>query len=245
MMVITSETPVCDIAVQYPAVIPVLERLKIGYCCDGQHSLGEACAKLDLDVMPVLDELLRKQQDTRPADDKWKQAPLKELSEYIVKTHHAYTRDQLKLIDGLMNKVEQRHGSNHPEVYQVGKTVAVINSELTRHFGCEEATLFPYIAALGEERQPELPAAANGSVKLPISHMMSDHDRAENNLETLRKLTNNYTPPEDACPTWRALYRAMEELDLDLRQHVHLEDDILFPRTLEEAEALACKKAIA
>ena len=168
--------------------------------------------------------------------------PLKELSEYIVAKHHAYTRDQLKLIGGLMTKVEQRHGADHPEVFQVGKAVAVMNSELTHHFGCEETTLFPYIAILGTSQRPELPAMANGSLELPITRMMMDHDQAGDELQALRELTNNYTPPPSACPTWRALYRAMEDLEFDLHQHVHLENNILCPRALEEARNETNKK---
>lgn len=236
-MTITAETTVRDIAVEFPTAIPLLERLAIDYCCGGQHTLAEACAKRNLQLAPVLEELEhQQQQNTNPSENHWRQAPLKELSEYIVQKHHAYTRDQLKLIDGLMTKVEQRHGAEHPEVFQVSKALAVLSSELTHHFGCEEATLFPYLAALGTEHKPELPAMANGSVQLSISRMMMDHDQAGDELQVLRELTNNYTPPPAACPTWRALYQAMNDLELDLHHHVHLENNILFPRALEQAQ---------
>jgi regulator of cell morphogenesis and NO signaling len=235
-MIITAETPVRDIAVELPTAIPLLERLAIDYCCGGQHTLAEACAKRHLQLSPVLEELEHQQeQNTKPSENHWRQAPLKELSEYIVQKHHAYTRDQLKLIDSLMTKVEQRHGVDHPEVFQVSKVFAVISSELTHHFDCEETTLFPYIAALGTEEQPELPAMAKNSMERPITLMMMDHDQAGDELRTLRKLTSNYTTPPAACATWRALYRAMEDLELDLHQHIHLENNILFPRALEQA----------
>lgn len=233
-MLITSETFVCDIAVNLPTAIPVLERYRIGYCCDGQQSLADACAKRNLDLAPVLEELLRQQQDeTKPTDAQWLQMSLKELTEYIVRKHHAYTRDQLKLIDSLMSKVEQRHGGSHPEVFETGKGFAALSSELTHHFSYEETTLFPCISALEAGRQPELPAAANGGIKSPVSRGMQGHDQVADKVRTLRKLTNDYTPPPDACPTWRALYRAMEEVESDLHQHIHLEDDILFPRALD------------
>ncbi len=235
-MAITAETPVRDITVEFPITIPVFERLAIDYCCGGQHTLAEACAKRNLQLAPVLEELEHQQeQNTSPPENHWRKAPLKELSEYIVQKHHAYTRDQLKLIDGLMAKVEQRHGVEHPEVFQVSKALAVLNSELTHHFGCEETTLFPYLAALGAERKPELPAMAKNSMERPITRMMMDHDQAGDELRTLRKLTSNYTTPPAACATWRALYRALEDLELDLHQHIHLENNILFPRALEQA----------
>jgi regulator of cell morphogenesis and NO signaling len=235
-MIITSEMRVCDIAVEIPAVIPVLEQLGIGYCCDGQHTLAKACAKQHLEIGQVLQRLTcRQQEDAGSADTLWLQAPLKELSEYIVERHHAHMRDQLKLIDGLMAKVEYRHGGDYPEVVQVSKAFALVRSELTHHFGCEETTVFPLIVALGTERQPELPAADQGSIELSLTHMMADHDQAGTEFQTLRELAKNYTSPSAACPTWRALYRAMEELEVDFYQHIQLENNILFPRALEQA----------
>ncbi|MGC2547409.1 MAG: DUF542 domain-containing protein, partial [Silvibacterium sp.] len=200
-MIITSETPVRDIAVELPTAIPALGRLGIDFCCGGQHTLAEACAKLDLNLAPVLEELERQQQqNVKPSDTQWLQTSLKELSGYIVEKHHAYTRDQLKLIDGLMTKVEQRHGADHPEVFQVSKVYAVISSELTHHFDCEETTLFPYIAALGTEEQPELPAMAKNSMERPITRMMMDHDQAGDELRTLRKLI--WCDPSIAANRW-------------------------------------------
>ncbi len=238
-MVITSETQVSDIAVEYPTAIPVLERFGIDYCCGGKHTLAEACSKRDVNLGPVLEELELQQRKTDAPEAHWQKAPLKDLAEYIVQKHHAFTRDQLKLIGDLMAKVENRHGTDHPEVFEIGKVFAVTSSELTHHFGCEESALFPYIAALGTGQRPELPAMANGSMELPITRMMMDHDQAGEELRTLRSLTNNYTPPTAACPTWRALYRALEDLERDLHQHIHLENNILFPRALAQSTKLA------
>lgn len=245
-MVITAETPVRDIATGFPSAIPVLERLGVDYCCHGQHTLAEACAKREITLAPVLDELKQfqhSQQDAKPTEDQWLHAPLKDLTEHIVKKHHAFTRSQLNLIDDLMAKVEQRHGADHLEVFQVGKAVGILGSELRHHAECEETNLFPYIAALGTEKeQPVLPAMAKGSLQPPINRMMMDHDQTGNELQTLRTLTNDYIPPAAACPTWRALYRAMEELEADLHQHIHLENNILFPRALKQAQVEASRK---
>ena len=238
-MVITSETKVCDIAVEYPTAIPVLERFGIDYCCGGKHTLAEACTKRNLNLDPVLEELELQQRKTETPEARWQKAPLKDLADYIVSKHHAFTREQLKLIGDLMTKVEKRHGTDHPEVFEIGKVFAVTSSELTHHFGCEESTLFPYIAAVGTGQQPELPAMANGSVEQPITRMIADHDQAGEELRTLRGLTNNYTPPTAACPTWRALYRALEDLEKDLHQHIHLENNILFPRALAQSTKVA------
>jgi len=236
-MTITSKTPVRDIATAIPTAIPVLEQLGIDYCCGGQHTLAEACSTHNIAVARALDELEGSQRDQGPklAENDWLHAPLNELAEHIIQKHHAFTRSQLKLIDDLMAKVEQRHGAEHPEVFQLGKTIAVFGSELRHHTDCEETNLFPYIASLETGEKAELPAPARGSLKMPITHMMTDHDQTGKELQTLRKLTNNYTPPADACPTWQALYRAIGELESDLHTHIHLENNILFPRAMERA----------
>lgn len=246
-MTITPETPVRDIATSMPEAIPVLERLEVDYCCGGQHTLAEACANHNIALARVLDDLEQFQTEKGPsvAESHWLHAPLKELTEYIVKKHHAYTREHLNLIDDLMGKVEQRHGAEHPEVFQLGKQLAVFGSELRHHAGCEEDNLFPYIAALGTNETKELPAPAKGSLSMPINHMTADHDQTGEELRALRKLTNHYTPPAEACPTWRALYRAIEELDTDLHKHIHLENNILFPRAMKEAQTSGATPPVA
>jgi regulator of cell morphogenesis and NO signaling len=237
-MVITSETPVRDIAVEYPTAIPVLERLGIGYCCGGRHTLAEACTRSDVNLASLLEELELQQQNTSPTEAQWQQAPLQEITAYIVQKHHAFTRDQIKLIGDLLVKVENRHGADHPEVFQISKVFAVTSSELTHHFFCEETILFPYIGKMEAGQQPGLPPVF-GSVEQPITRMMMDHDQAGEELRVLRGLTNNYTPPTAACTTWRALYRALEDLEEDLHQHIDLENNILFPRALAQAKEKA------
>lgn len=235
-MVIAPEARVCDIAIEIPAVIPTLERLGIGYCCDGRHTLAEACATSNLEIGDVLQELVRRQgEDVTWPDTQFLQEPLRELAGYIVRKHHTFVRDQLKLIDDLMTKVEQKHGVEHPEVCQISEVFGIVRSELTHHFGCEETTLFPFIAALEVQNQPELPETDYDSIELSLTDMIAEHDHAGVEIQTLRTLTRNYTVPSAACPTWRALYRAMEELEADFYQHIHLENNVLFPRALEQA----------
>lgn len=235
---IAAETPVREIAAKIPCAIPVLERLGVDYCCGGQYTLAEACAKRNIALQPALEELEQyQQQEGTPAETHWLHAPLKELTEYIIQKHHAYTRKQLALIDDLMEKVEERHGADHLELFRVGKAVAVFGAEIRHHTECEEAILFPYIAALGTGQSPELPAPANGSLTMPVARMMTDHDKTGDELRTLRALTKNFTPPTAACASWRGLYHAMEELEADLHRHIHLENNILFVRALEEGKS--------
>ncbi len=231
-MVITAEIPLHDIAAQFPDAVPVLERFGIDYCCGGKNTLAEACTSRKLNLAYVLEALERHQQGLGLPDSQWEQAPLNEIVEYIVRKHHAFTREQIKIIDDLFAKVERRHGTEHPEIFQVSKTFAVLSSELTHHFYCEENVLFPYIAQLGTGQQADLPPVF-GSVQQPVSRMMMEHDQTGNELRVLRDITNNYGPPVVVCSTWRALYRALEDLERDLHQHIHLENNILFPRALE------------
>jgi len=149
-----------------------------------------------------------------------------------VHTHHAFARTQLGLIHELATKVERRHGSTHPEVHKIGNVLAWISAELTHHFSCEEEVLFPYIEQLNGSKAQRGPGVFS-SAELPIARMMKDHGQTGDELRALREITNDYQPPSDACTTYRALYRAMEDLERDLHQHIHLENNILFPRALE------------
>lgn len=234
-MDINSETPVREIAVAFPTAIPVLERYRIDYCCGGQHTLAEACAKHDQDISPVLQELKLRPQNLGSSETNWQTAPFTQLIDHIVHKHHDFTREQLALIRDLAVKVERRHGDTHPEVFQVSTAVASVTTELTHHFFCEENILFPYVAQLGLGEKPALPPVF-GSVEQPVTRMMMDHDHTGNELRLLREITHDYRLPDDACTTYRALYRALEDLEQDLHQHIHLENNILFPRALAAAK---------
>lgn len=234
-MEITSETPVRDIAVKLPAAIPVLERLSIDYCCGGKHTLAEACAKHDLSVAPVLKELEHQQQNATPLETSWQTAPLKQLTDHIVQKHHAFSRGHLDLIRELAERVERRHGASHPEVFQVREVFASVSAELKNHFFCEESLLFPYIAQLDVEENPVLPAEFE-NVQQPVTAMMMGHDQTSDKFRLLREITHNYQPPVEACTRYRALYRALADLEQDLHQHIHLENNILFPRALATAK---------
>ncbi|MGC8551154.1 MAG: iron-sulfur cluster repair di-iron protein [Acidobacteriaceae bacterium] len=237
-MAISVDLPVREIVVEHPETIPVLEQLGIDYCCGGQHTLAEACVNRGLSPATVLEELDRRPQDTDAADNPWSEAKLKDLIDYIVEKHHAFARNQLELIRDLAAKVERRHGSNHPEIFEVSEAFAAISTELSHHFYCEESILFPHIANL-ETGQPADVPSIPASVQQPVSRMMMDHEHAGNEFRLLREITHDFQPPVDACTTYKALYRAMEDLERDLHRHIHLENNILFPRALEEATKTA------
>jgi regulator of cell morphogenesis and NO signaling len=230
-MVITAETPVRDIVVDSPTAIPVLEQFGIDYCCGGKHTLAEACVSRNQSIALVLEELEHKKQDATAPKVQWQTAPLRELIDHIVQIHHTFAREQLALIQELTSKVERRHGTAHPEVYAVNEALASISAELTHHFFCEENVLFPYIKEL-DQKQTLVTHPRFDTIQQPVAQMMKEHDQAGDELRALREITGNYQPPADACTTYRALYRAMEDLERDLHRHIHLENNILFPRAL-------------
>lgn len=230
-MVITAETLVRNIVVEMPNAIPVLERFGIDYCCGGKNTLAEACAQREQSIALVLDELEHRGQDTTAPELQWQTAPLHELIDHIVQKHHTFTRDQLVLIQELASKVERRHGIAHPEVQKINEALAIISAELTHHFFCEENVLFPYIKQV-DEKQTFVAHPTFDTIQQPVAQMMKDHDQAGDEFRDLQEITNQYQPPDDACTTYRALYRAMEDLEHDLHRHIHLENNILFPRAL-------------
>lgn len=233
-MTITSETQVRDIALAHPSAIPVLEKFGIDYCCGGAHTLAKACERRGVTTAAVVEELERSAHDASAPDDQWQTASATNLIEHIVENHHGFARQQLELARQLSQKVERRHGNTHPEVFEVGTALAALTTELEHHFYCEENVLFPYAKALEQDAQAQPPAVFD-SVERPVTRMILDHNHTGDELGRIRQATNGYQPPADACTSYLALYRTLEELEKDLHRHIHLENNILFPRVLKMA----------
>lgn len=227
----TAQT-VADLVIAQPATARVFERLGIDYCCNGRRSLTEACADAGVSLAAVLAEL---DAITTDAAAVLPTNGVGGLIDHIVSNHHTYLRRELPRLAELMDKVVAAHGDSHPEVHQIAATLAELTADLLPHLMKEEKVLFPLaIELLGAV---EATAFHCGSVQNPIRVMFAEHDRAGELLATLRHLTGGYTAPHDACTTWRTLYAALAELETDTHQHVHLENNILFPEimTLESA----------
>ena len=236
----SGETKVKDIALSHPAARQVLEDAGLDYCCGGGKSLHEACLHADVSPEEVLSRLHENAKDTGPKDLNWMAAPLCELTRHIREKHHRYVREAIPHTQGLSNKVTAKHGRNHSELEDIGKLFAEVGREMIMHMQKEEQILFPHIDTL------ERAVNAHGSVeppsfqtvKNPIHAMMKEHDAAGDLVKKIRSLTSEYTPPGDACASFRALYESLGEFEADLHQHVHLENNVLFPRAVElEASA--------
>jgi regulator of cell morphogenesis and NO signaling len=224
-----------EIALNQPSSIRVFEQFGIDYCCGGRKPLAMACTEQDVEIDTVLSALALAAAEPSPEVNDWKNASLESLAAHIVSTHHEYVKKELPRLHGLATKVLAAHGPNHPELSELQQAFENLDNELTQHLRKEEMILFPYIAQLeralaGGGAQPH---SCFGTVANPIAMMTMEHDSAGVLMAEIRQLSGNYTPPQDACPTYHAFYNGLKEFEQDLHQHIHLENNILFPRAIE------------
>ena len=223
---ITPETSVGRIAVERPVSIPVFQRLGIDFCCGGPAALSDAVERAGARLDEVLGELLAL--PTEPPEQDWSEAPLAELLDHIISTHHVFTKNALPSLWKLLGEVVQAHGDNHPELHDVAKVIAPLFTELGQHLQKEEQILFPHIRTLATS-----PAERRVLPESPMSVMEEEHDHAASAFRRLHELTNDFKVPEDACNAYRSLYAGLAALERDLHVHIHLENNILHPRTRE------------
>lgn len=233
-MTISATKTVRDLAVELPGATRVFEKLGIDYCCGGGKSLADACASAKQPLESVMDSLQKAIAESQRASTMtdWAQARLAALITHIIEKHHAYTREELQRLEPLLAKVCKVHGQNHPELLQIQRLFGGLEQELTMHMMKEEQILFPYIVQMEEavERGRPAPVSPFGTVQNPIRMMMMEHDSAGDALKQMRDLSGGFTAPADGCISYQTLYRALLDLEADLHQHIHLENNILFPR---------------
>jgi regulator of cell morphogenesis and NO signaling len=209
-----------------PAAARILERHQLDYCCGGQRTLDQACAERNLDPEAVRAEL-----DGAPrAPATWASMGPAELADHIEATHHRYLHDELPRLAALAATVVGVHGDRHLELHEVAATYAALRDDLDPHLLKEERVLFPMIRELAASTAA--PSFGCGSLTNPIRMMLIEHDRAGDLLADLRRITGGYTPPADACASYQALYRGLDELESDTHLHVHKENNVLFPAVL-------------
>ena len=232
-MTTTTQT-VREIALDQPSSIRVFEHFGIDYCCGGRKPLAEACAASQLEVDQVIAALEAAEKGPLPDTIDWTTQPLTTLAAHITATHHAYVKRELPRLALLSAKVVNRHGPTHPELPILASRLALLTEELTMHLMKEEAVLFPYVSKLETALATgaSLPEKCFGTVANPIAMMIREHDDAGGLLAEIRTLTSNFTTPEGACPTYHAYFDGLREFQQDLHQHIHLENNILFPRAI-------------
>lgn len=239
-MATTTQT-VRDIATENPAAVRVFEKYGIDYCCGGRVPLAEACATKGLKVDDVVASLEAVAAPLQPGEKDWTTVSLASLSAHIVSTHHAYVTREIPRLNELAAKVVNRHGDTREELAVIQAKLAELGEELIAHQGKEEVVLFPYIGKLEQfaAGTGAMPRNCFGSITHPIAMMTQDHDLAGSLVASIRNLSNDYTPPASACPTFRAFYAGLLEFEQDLHQHIHLENNILFPRAVALESSIA------
>lgn len=238
-MNITPETRIADVAAQNPATIKVFQRLGIDFCCGGKRPLAEACREKQI-TFGELTAALASTEAARPGIPGADAKP-GELIRFIVDRYHADLRTELPRLAQMAAKVLDAHGARHPEVFpELNQVFAGLRAELESHMMKEERILFPYVERLEAMAADDrtLSASPFGSIQAPIGMMEHEHDDAAGALARLRQLTSGYNPPADACNTFRGLYFGLAELEKALHEHIHLENNILFPRAIRLEEEL-------
>lgn len=243
MTTIAPDTTVAELVLARPSLSRVFERLGIDYCCGGKRSLEKACMRSGLDVTTTIALLEAGLADAPANTVDWRQAPATDLIEHIVVHHHGLLREELPRLGAMADRVAQRHGPDDERLVELAQVFAAFRDELEQHMEAEEHVLFPACAALEAAAAGDAGATtrfAFPSVALPISVMEHQHDDAGAALERMRMLTDGYDLDAARCNTHRALVDGLHALEVDMHEHVHEENNILFTRALAlEGEARA------
>ncbi len=234
MKTLDLEIPLGRLVAQHPQLTRTLEELGLDYCCGGRRPLSQAVAEKGLDlpaVMVRLQQALDSEEGACAAS--WLEKSLSELILHIVSEHHGFLRTELPRLQALAEKVVQVHGARFPHLDGLQQILAGFREEIESHLDKEEQILFPAIVGC-ETRGSGLPQGSGILAQGPIACMESEHDSAGAALDEMRALCDGFSPPEEACSSWRALYRGLEELEADMHRHVHEENNILFERVRTE-----------
>lgn len=237
------EQTVAEIVLRYPRLRARLEQLGIDYCCGGRKPLADAVEDAGLDLKTSLlkleQSLLQKQVATPETD--WTAVPLTVLADHILDTHHVFTKTQLARVDTLLAKVQNAHRNRHGAMLDsLRSAFDPLRAELEAHLMKEEQILFPAIKGIDGflSGRNDRPVVHCGSVAHPIHQMEHEHDGAGAILVNMRWITDNYRLPDDACETFKALYEGLGALEADLHEHIHLENNILFPASVSQEQRM-------
>ncbi|MBX2966121.1 MAG: iron-sulfur cluster repair di-iron protein [Cyclobacteriaceae bacterium] len=240
-MNITSETIVGELVAKDYRTASVFKSYGIDFCCNGNRSIAEACERKNIDHSALVEKLQQAiQQNGNEATD-YNSWPLDLLADYIEKKHHRYVDAKIQEIKPFLHKVVKVHGGQHPELQEVEQLFNESAGELTAHMKKEEFILFPFIrkmVQLNDGHEP-LPAPHFGTVENPIAMMHHEHDVEGERFRKIAALTGSYTPPADACNTYRVTFSLLKEFEEDLHLHIHLENNILFPKAIEMEKSFA------
>lgn len=226
-----SNTSVGDVVAKNYKSAEIFSKYGIDFCCGGGISIEEACKKKQIDTNDVLSDL-KKLDQVESKSQNFNAWDIDYLIDHIIDTHHRFVRNKTVEISAYANKVARVYGKQYPENVTISQKFDLLSEDLIRHLSDEEETVFPLIRSVKSNRTKgiEIPKEQVDSLKNLLVSMITDHDGAGQILKELRNLSNNYTPPTDACTTYRVLYNNLELFESDLHMHVHLENNILFKK---------------
>lgn len=213
----------------------VFSKYGIDFCCKGDRTVEEVCTKNNIDPDELLDKLLETTTAKTDSSIDYQSWPLDLLAEYVEKKHHRYVEEKTPTIIQFLNKLCKVHGEKHPELLEVTALFIGCSQELASHMKKEELTLFPFIKRLVKAKidGTKISSPQFGTIENPIAAMKADHENEGDRFRKIAELTNNYTPPADACNTYKVTFAMLDEFEKDLFVHIHLENNILFPKAIK------------
>lgn len=226
-----SEQTLASIVTQNHQAVPVFEKHNLDFCCKGKRTLSEACVEKGLPVEVLLKELEAVTENEKQSQMPFTEMDAEQLIGYIIIHHHFYVKQSMPLIYSHLEKVAAKHGSRYPYMQKVFELFGMVKDEMTMHMQKEEMILFPRIKEIenlfNNNQQTNI---SDGYITGPVTVMETEHEHAGKILDEIRQLTNNYTVPEDACTTFKVSLAELKEFEEDLHKHVHLENNLLFPK---------------
>ncbi len=239
-MTITESTLIKDIAVSNYNSIYVFEQYNIDYCCNGNRSLIQVCEELNLEVEEIITEINLKLSSSPYTGIDMNLIPLDVLTKYIQDKHHRYVEEKIPIIKDCLDKVTQVHGNEHPELFEISTLFIEAASRLTKHMKKEELILFPQINQLviAERNGLSNETTSLDSITSVICQMESEHDDEGERFARIKVLSKNFSPPQGACVSFKNLYILLQEFEQDLHTHIHIENNVLFPRSINLEQEL-------
>lgn len=231
-MKLEETTTIGDFVAKDYRTAEIFSKYSIDFCCKGQRTIDDVCKKNNInqaDLLADLNTVLESKNNSGVDFNSW---PLDELIDFIEKKHHVYVEKKTNTILPFLEKLCNVHGSNRPELIEINQLFKESGEELASHMKKEELILFPFIKEMisATKSHGAVVKPFFGTVKNPIAAMMNEHENEGERFRTISALTNNYTPPEDACTTYKITYAMLQEFEQDLHKHIHLESNILFPK---------------
>lgn len=230
----TSKTTIGEIVANDFRTAAIFSKYNIDFCCKGHRTLEEVCKKRDIEEYLLIEQLDRAKNDSANLSFDYKSWSLDLLTDYIEKTHHRYIEEKTPILRSFLNKLCSVHGEVHPELFEINTLFTESASDLAAHMRKEEQILFPFIKKIktAESKGLLLEISHFGTIENQVVLLKEEHDNEGQRFKKIAALTNNYTPPEDACNTYKVTFAMLEEFERDLHKHIHMENNILFPKAI-------------